>query len=564
MRIRFKSVTTFILIIILLSSLTFWGCKPLQQKIDSYLQAARDCWGFEGAALIAVDGKVIISKGYGQASQEIGEPNTPQTKFFIGSITKQFTAAAVLKLQEMKLLNIHDPIAKYLPDYPLPFGQQITIHQLLNHTSGIPDYTGNPEIWLGRIQPINPDQIIEWIKTQPLEFEPGAQFKYSNSGYILLGAIIERVSGQSYEAFLHQAIFKPCGMASTGYARREAGLPNRASGYTIQPQGAQIQAAPIHFSILHSAGALYSTVEDMLKWDQELYRDDILKQSFVDKMLTPDKGSYGYGWVIENRYGMRHVYHGGFLDGFNTIFDRWLDSHLCIVVFSNDDEAPVKKIARGLAAIIFDQPYTIPIKKQPVDLQGIDYAEYQGVYENDSGDYRFVALDNGRLYSQQEGELPRLILPEAIDTFFFAVDNTEALRFKRNDTGSITGCTFENDLGRIEYHKVSDKETPQFPGYYNEMQLDSIILAKYEGVYEIEPGILKSSPAIVLSVISNHNRLLAAFAGAEFMELRASSPTKFFQHMADFQLRFIVDDEGIATGCLIVMGDSQIRCRKIK
>jgi CubicO group peptidase (beta-lactamase class C family) len=223
------------------------GCWQYRPRVEAYLKAAHESWGFNGAVSISKNGRLLFSRGYGLANQQIGAPNTPMTRFFIGSITKQFTAAAILALQEDHLLNLDDPITKYLADYPHDPGDRITIKNLLTHTSGIPNYTEDPEIILRRTQSISPKEIIERIENRPLEFEPGTRFRYSNSGYILLGRIIEVASGQSFEAYLHHRIFRPAGMKNTGYGRRESAVPDRADGYTLSRNGSIVDAIPVDY-----------------------------------------------------------------------------------------------------------------------------------------------------------------------------------------------------------------------------------------------------------------------------------------------------------------------------
>jgi len=207
---------------------------PLQsesryEKMDEYLNLANELWRFNGTVLVADRGEILLCRGYGFSNKDFGQPNTPQTRFFIGSITKQFTAAAILALRDDSVLNLDSPIIDYLPDYPPVPGRLITIRHLLTHTSGIPNYTDDPEIVLMRTEPLAPDDIIDLFRNRPLKFAPGTSFQYSNSGYILLGKIIEVASGQSYEAFLHRRILKPAGMLSTGYGRRESGIPDWAA-----------------------------------------------------------------------------------------------------------------------------------------------------------------------------------------------------------------------------------------------------------------------------------------------------------------------------------------------
>lgn len=395
-------------------------------------------------------------KGYGYADTLFQDPNTPRTKFFIGSITKQFTAAAILILHQRGQLDLNDRITEYLPDYPMDPGDRITIHQLLSHTSGLPNYTDFPEVLDHLTSNMNPADIIATFRDRPLLFEPGTDFAYSNSGYILLGAIIESVSGQSYEAFLHKEIFKPLGMLDTGYGRREVGHPGRAEGYTMDEAGKVIGALPIRFSILHSAGALFSTVEDMLRWDRALLDGTILSPYSVALMLTQHSDSYGYGWWLESRYGRLHALHDGFLDGYNCTFDRWLDGDLSVIVFSNEDEAPVAKTARGLASIVLGRKPVIPLRRKPIEVDQALLAGYAGVYRNEIGVERVVTLMDDTLHTFTRGEPPRHLLAETDRRFFFVYDNTETLEFQKDSDGAVTGLIYSDGENRWQWRRVDE------------------------------------------------------------------------------------------------------------
>jgi len=219
--------------LLLLFVLTATTCvaQDIEAKVDGYISPYLKIGNFSGSILIAKEGRILLSKGYGMANLEHDVPNTPQTIFRLGSVTKQFTSMAIMQLQEKQLLNVDDPIAKYLPTYPN--GEEITIHHLLTHTSGVPDFTSFPDYEKTMMLPSPVEKTIERFKDKPLEFTPGEKFKYSNSGYILLGYIIEKVSGKSYEEFLKENIFQPLNMMNTGYDHHHTLLKHRASGYSI-------------------------------------------------------------------------------------------------------------------------------------------------------------------------------------------------------------------------------------------------------------------------------------------------------------------------------------------
>lgn len=543
------------------------GCKKIEQleaQMDEYLTAANEIWGFQGSALVAVDGRVILSRGYGMANLEIGTPNTPRTKFFIGSITKQFTAAAILILQQRGLLSIYDPITEHLPDYPHDPGVRITIHNCLTHTSGVPDYTEVPAVMWKRTQPVTPSDLMSLFEHEPLQFEPGTQYRYSNSGYIILGAIIEAVSGQSYEAFLHHEILKPLNMLNTGYARRSAGLPYRADGYTIDDRRVPVDALPVHMSVLHTAGALYSTVEDMLSWDQALYTDRILTEASRKLMQRPLARNYGYGWFIDSLFGRVHMFHGGYLDGFNTTFERWPDDKLCVVVFSNEDVAPVKKIARGLAAIAFDERYDFPITRQAAPIDSALLPGYQGVYEIAAGAYRFVSLEHDTLFIRMPGELPQRLLPLGHDMFFLEADNTVTVQFIRDDTGSVAAHVVFDDGWAYPARRLDHEEAEALMLSREVVLVDPAVYDSYIGRYLLQIQLESHESNFTIDVERDGDHLFVKAEGAEPVEVYPHSETEFFHKLSDFTITFARDTNGVTTGCLVQLSGAAVWGDKIE
>ncbi len=548
------SKTKFICtLLIILTALTLSGCRDIRGRLEDYLDAAHRLWGFDGTVLIAYRDHVILARGYGMANQQFQIHNTVDTKFFIGSITKQFTAAAILILKQRGLIDLDKPISTYLPDYPRPAGDKITIRQLLTHTSGVPNYTDWPGVFLRRTSPISPTELMDLFKDKPLEFEPGTQFHYSNSGYIILGAIIEKVSGQSYEAFLHHEILKPLGMNSSGYGRREAAHPGRAEGYT-EESGILVDATPIDFSVLHTAGALYSTVGDMNLWNRALYTDKILTRESIREMFTPGPNGYGFGWFIDNNWGKWHGFHGGFLDGFYTFVDRWFKDQVFIVVFSNEDEAPVRKIARGLAAIIFGEEYDFPISKTPANLTGFDPKEYEGTFEMSPDVYRFVYNIGDSVYTNIQFYQRYLIYPQAIDTFYFALDNTHMLIFSRDSLGHIDGCMERDDDRLVVARKLFGEKARLFDLDRKAISLDSAKYNEYQGTYKISSETGEPKLDMIIKVRHKGTRLVASFGDFRDVVLFPAAIDRFFHEKSTFELDFIRDENGAVDGCIIKMG----------
>jgi CubicO group peptidase (beta-lactamase class C family) len=317
---------------------------PIPQDVISSIDADLDNLvqegAFSGSVLIAQGDNVLLSAGYGMADVENNVPNTPQTRFHIGSVTKQFTAMAVLILRAQGRIDLEDRVCSHIPDCP-DHWKEITIHPLLTHSSGLPD---SWSFYADKNKPgvsYNPEEIIDWFEDAPLDFEPGDRFSYSNTGYLLLGYLVEQVSGQSYEVFLRQQIFEPLGMTNTGRAHDDTDL---AVGYNTNG----FEAEFINPSLAYSAGGLYSTVEDLHRWDQSLYTEELIPEELLDTMFTPfiltphlpyappyDQASYGYGWFVGEHLGRRVAGHGGTYNGFRALIERYPDDEISIIILSN-------------------------------------------------------------------------------------------------------------------------------------------------------------------------------------------------------------------------------------
>jgi len=341
-------------------------------KIDTLISMYYDYGQFTGAVLVAKNGQVIFQKGYGLANREWNIPNEPNTKFRIGSITKQFTAMLIMQLVEEGNIKLDDKLTDYLLDYRRDTGDQVTIHHLLTHTSGIPSYTEEPNFFpdVSR-DPYTVDEFIQSFCSGDLQFEPGSQFRYNNSGYFLLGAIIEKLTGKTYETVLQERILQPLNMADTGYDRHAPLIPNRASGYTRTFDG-YVNAEYLDMSLPYAAGSMYATVEDLYLWDQALYTEKLLSKKYKEMMFKPHfpglGGHYAYGWTI--RYlpvgttadSVLTVSHGGGINGFNTLILRVVQPKHLVVLFNNTPGANLGGMAQGIINILYEQPFDPPKK----------------------------------------------------------------------------------------------------------------------------------------------------------------------------------------------------------
>jgi len=434
------------------------SAAELNSKIEEYMVARVGRDHFSGAILLARNGQIVFCHGYGMANLEHDIPCTANTKFRLGSLTKQFTAMAILILQERGKISVNDKIKKYLPDAPKAW-DDITIHHLLSHTSGIPNYTGFPDFLKTlRIQ-IALDDLIAKFKDKPLDFKPGEKFKYSNSGYIVLGKIIEVASGRNYAAFVKEAIFDPLEMHDTGYDNPALILKQRASGYTRILGLAPANAVYIDMSIPHAAGALYSTVLDLLKWDRALDSEKLVARKSIEAMFTPFKDNYGYGWTIDAKLDQPRYAHLGGIPGFVTVIQRFPAEKLLVVALSNVDSARVDRIGNDLAAIALGGPYVIPREPQAknIDLALLD--SYAGKYEYDRPDARdkkmvvTIKKDGKTLMVEGAGPARVVAIPES-ETRFYLKGADVTLEFAKDTTGIVTHVTLLEDNRIIKALRV--------------------------------------------------------------------------------------------------------------
>ncbi len=402
----------------LLAAILFLGTGILfaQEKarqIENLLNKYHEYDQFNGSVLVADDGKVIFSQGYGMANMEHDIPNRPDTKHRLGSITKQFTAALILQLVEEGRLELDKPISAYLPDYKGPAADVVTIHHLLNHSSGIPSYTSFPGFF--QEQSRDPASPVEFVKTfadSTLQFTPGEKFAYNNSGYFLLGHIIEEVTGKSYEQVLREKIFDPLNMNDTGYDHHATLLKNRASGY--EKHGNEYVNAPyLDMSLPYAAGSLYSTVEDLYKWDRALEGDKILSEKSKKLMFSPQMpdgdAHYGYGWSLrklpvgQSTDSVPIVAHGGGINGFNTLIVRFPEEEDLVVLLNNTGGTRLRDMAVGINNILHGEKAEMP--KKSLAMEVLPVFEEEGV---DAGLQKYKELKADDTYALREFEMNRI------------------------------------------------------------------------------------------------------------------------------------------------------------
>jgi CubicO group peptidase (beta-lactamase class C family) len=408
---------------------------PDISRMEAVIQSFVDAKQFMGSVLVARGEKVLLDKGYGFANLEWRIPNSPDTKFCVGSLTKQFTAASILLLQQRGKLNIDDAVKVYIPDAPSTW-DKITIFNLLTHTSGIPSFTRFPEYRSMKPFPKTPEQMVALFRDKPLDFDPGAKWSYSNSGYILLGYLIEKISGQKYGDFVQANIFKPLGMVDSGYDSNAAIIQNRASGY-IPESGGFLNAHYIDMTIPFSAGALYSTTDDLLRWERGVFGGKLLSPELAKKMTTPFKDKYALGLGVDDLNGHPVIGHTGGMEGFNTSLTYFPDDKLTVIVLGNINGAGPEQIALDLSTLAFQGSVVLTSEREQIHLDPKVFGTYVGTYQFEPNSTVTVSRENEHFMVQTTGGEKVEVFPETVHDFFAKTDEIQ-IKFHTDSQGHST------------------------------------------------------------------------------------------------------------------------------
>jgi CubicO group peptidase (beta-lactamase class C family) len=421
-------------------------------RAAAYMQERARVTGFSGAVLVAQDGRPVFREGYGLANYEHNIANTPRTKFRLGSVGKQFTAAAILLLEQRGKLKVGDPVSRYLTDWPKAW-DEITLHHLLSHTGGLPalttqaflDVSGLSRATLPPFRSIR-DLHKPGEELKPLDFKPGEKFAYNNPGYIALGLVIEKVSGKPYGEFMREEIFRPLGMTDTGCEEPAMILKQRADGYA-RIDGAVVNAGYVDMRFPGGAGAVFSTVDDLLLWDRALTSDRLLSVAARSKLFTLVKGDYAYGWWVQTKFKRQTQWHRGNVSGFVAIIARYPAERLFIAVLSNFDRTPVRAAATELAAMALGEKYEVPREHKEIKIAPATYDAFVGKYSKDGqpDDLFAIAREGDKLMMQiPPGRSVFEIFPEAPDQFF-AKWGEYYLTFSKDARGKVTRVSIRNE-----------------------------------------------------------------------------------------------------------------------
>jgi len=436
------------LIILLLLPISITAQKNYPVLLDNYTQAEFKVKEFNGTVLVMQKGKAIYRKAFGMADREWGVANTVNTKYRIGSVTKQFTAVCILQLAEQGKLSLDDKLSKYIPDYPK--GDSITTHMLLNHTSGIQNYTNIPEFWPKAVLPLSHDSMIALFKNKPLNFSPGTKWDYSNSGYFLLGVIVEKASGKNFSSYLLENIINKSGLKNTGMDQLDSVLAYRAKGYSKNRQHVWEHAMLISMEGPFSAGAMFSTVDDLYRWTKALHNNQVLSAASTQKMLTPYKENYGYGIGIDSLKTHKRVSHSGGIPGFTSYLSSFPDDDLSVAVISNNGSNS-SSLGIALESIMFDLPVQVPYIPKEVKIDTAILDNYLGKYIA-TGPIELIKK-NGKLYRHRDGSPDIELKPESNTRFFYADASDRFIEFEIDKAGKMSKAWFIGNGDKIEMKK---------------------------------------------------------------------------------------------------------------
>ena len=540
----------FLLLLVSIPSVQF--AQNMEEKIDQLMSNRYKADESGATILIAKQGEVVYRKAFGKSNLELNTDMIPENVFEIGSITKQFTAVSILMLLEEGKLSLDDEITKFIPDYPTQ-GTKITIHHLLTHTSGIKSYTSIPSLRDFARKDISPEELVDAFKDEPMDFKPGEAYRYNNSGYVLLGYIIEKVSGISYAEFIQKRIFDVLKMDNSYYGSKYKIIKNRASGY--QQQETYLNADYISMSIPYAAGSIMANVDDMLIWQKAIRANTLISKESLSKAFTNytltngEKINYGYGWSINVINEVPVIEHGGGIFGYTTHGIYVPSENAYIIILTNCNCNSPSEIAFKIAAIAIGKPY--PELSKKITLTKEQLQKWIGTYEFEDGAVRFVTLKDNQLYSQRSGSNAAFkIFPLTQNKFFFE-DSFAQYIFTDGKTKKVI---FKNNIN-VSEGVETDKKMPETK---KEIQLSAETLKKYIGTYELAPN-------FHIEVTMEGNQIFGQATNQSKVEMFAASEDNFFLKVVPATITFEIDTKtNMPSSLTLEQGGQKTKGKKIK
>lgn len=525
--------------------------------IDSVMNATFKQDEPGAVALVAKNGVAVYRKAFGLASAALAAPNKPEYAFAIGSMTKQFTAVAMLKLAQAGKLALGDDVRKYVPDYNT-HGRTITIEHLLTHTSGIPSYTEMKGFEKLYNTDLPKKEMLEFFMKDSLLFEPGTDWSYSNSGYFLAGYIIEKVTGSTLRDYFMKHLFFPAGMVGAEIGAHGRAIKGFVTGHEKVGGDEYAPARPFSWSWSFGAGDIVCSVDDLLQWDKALYGEKVVKQEWLKKawrsftLTSGEKTNYGYGWSVSNYQGNDLVAHGGAINGYLSNAIRIPAQQLYVVVLTNNGAKGPNEASMSIAMRLAGTPVTkrVAQKADPTTLR-----EYTGVYEvkriggrvasnyDKEKTYRFLTASNDTLFSQRSGQEKSPLQFVDKDLFMFK-DGAVMVRFNRDAKGAIVSATIFSEPMSIGPDQIEPKTSMPLPKERVPITLPELILNRYAGTYDFGNG-------FQITVTVKDGRIYEQATGQMRLEIFPESETRCFLKIVDATLEFLVDANGKTTGLIL-------------
>jgi len=573
-------VKKFIIIILLIPVII--SAQSLDKKINQLVTKYYEAGKFNGSVLVAQNDKVIFKGGFGEANMEWNIPNAPNTKHRIGSITKQFTSFIIMKLVQEGKIKVTGFLSDYLPYYRKDTGAKVTVEHLLTHTSGIPSYTAREDMEKIGMENIPVDEFVKKYCSDDLSFEPGSQFLYNNSGYFILGAIIEQLTGMTYEAALHKYILDPLELKDTGYDSYSKIIPNRATGYTRTAVG--FKTAPyLDMSVPYAAGSMYSTVEDLYKWDLSLKTENLLAAKYVMELFKPRidaRGQkYGYGWMInrtispDDKDSITIIAHGGGVNGFSSYNMRVIEPGYVVTIADNATGSSQVEISNLILNLLYGKDYKNPAKRlipliyNAINEDGVDDAiRLFNELKNDKDNFSYTENDINQLgyLLIEEKKLEEAVKILELNTILFPKSSNvwdsygEALLKSGDKEKAI--ANFKKSI-ELDPQNSSSYAHLKEMGIVIEKKSDLVLtiekMKEYEGKYQIAPN-------FILEIMVEDSKLLTQATGQPKFEIFCSDVDKFYLKVVDAKVEFNRDDNGDVNSLSLYQSGQVIPCKKIE
>lgn len=485
------------------------------------------------AVLVSKDGEIVYRKGFGYADIEKKELIKPDTKFRVGSITKQFTAAAILKLQEEGKISITDKLSEFLPDFPR--ADEVTIHHLLTHTSGIHSYTGKPDFMNKVTSAVTEEEVIAYLRDDAYDFNPGEKWLYNNSAYFLLGHIIGKVTGKPYGTYLEETFFDPLGMVNTGVHSSKLKLENEARGYTKE-NGQYKLAANWEMSWAGGAGALYSTVEDLHIWNEALFKGKVLQEKSMESAFTPvvlnngqkpENASYGYGWALGEHRGQETIEHGGGLHGFLSQLVRFPEENTTVVLLTNITPPEVNIDSRKVGEFLLWEKMEHQDSRSLNASVSEDLHQYAGRYDFSNGAVMIISVENNKLFAQLTGQPKFPIFPAGEGEYFWKVVEAK-IRFVKNGNGEVEYGDFEQNGNKLKVAKLKEEAI---------VDIDKALYKLYSGKYDFGNN-------MTIAITTENDKLYAQATNQPRFEILPVSDEEFIVRELNAKFRFVKEPDG--------------------